>query len=100
MSCDKIPPVPTPPPPVNGALVVLLVLLGFGVVGGGLCFWKRKEIKAWALWKFASARFYSSMKPSLDAEDQQVEDDDGRSREASGRQAVGGYSGVDPYSIS
>ena len=95
MTCEKIPPAPEQPPPVNGALVVLLVLLGLGVVGGGLCFWKRKEVKQWVLWKFASARFYSSMKPSLDAEDQQVEDDNGSSREAAGAHAKGGYSSVD-----
>lgn len=94
-SCEKIPPVPDPPQPVNGALVVLLILLGLGIVGAGLCFWKRKQVKQYVLWKFASARFYSSMKPSLDAEDQQVEDDDGRSRKATGLQNQGGYSSVD-----
>ena len=66
------------------------------------CFWKRKQLKHLVLWKFASARLYKSMTPSLDAREEMEEDGgeirgggSGTSR-GRGRGAGTGYSGLNP----
>ena len=58
IGCLLIPPPPPVVPGVNGWLVFVLVLLGVSLVGCAVCVWKRKSLKQWALWKFASARLY------------------------------------------
>ena len=67
------------------------------VIGGAVCFWKRQELKHWALWKFASARLYKSMTPSLDARNE-MEEDGGEIRGGMGKTGRGGkgYSGLNP----
>jgi hypothetical protein len=80
--CELVPAIPVPPPPVNGWLVFVLVMLGLLLITASVCCWNRKAIKQWALWKFASARFYSSMKPALDHDDTQDNDlEDERERQ-------------------
>lgn len=97
ITCKIIPPKPKGPEPVNVALVVLLVLLGMAVVGGAVCYWKRQQLKHWALWKFASARLYKSMAPSLDAR-HEMEEDGGEIRGDMDKRGRGGkgYSGLNP----
>lgn len=102
VTCKLTPPKPKDPDPINAALVVLLVLLALAVIGGGVCFWKRKQLKHLVLWKFASARLYKSMTPSLDARDE-MEEDGGEIRGGQGSSSRGGsrgsgigYSGLNP----
>ena len=99
VTCKRIPVPPKDPAPVNVALVVLLSLISFAVVGCGICFWKRKELNQWALWKFASARLYKSMAPTLDARDEMEEDDSeirGVEDTRGGGSVPRGYSGLNP----
>mgnify|MGYP001195237572 CR=1 FL=1 len=91
IGCEAIPPPPPVPEKVNGWLIFVLVMLGIGLISCSICAYNRKELKQWALWKFASARLYKSMKPALDHDMENDVTDDRERMPRDGMQQNNGY---------
>ena len=80
VGCEAIPPLPPVPEKVNGWFVFVIVMVVLSVLCCGICAWNRKRLKRWALWKFASARLYKSMKPAIDHDSSVMDEEEDMER--------------------